>query len=726
MTWFDALPSRVSAWAKRLSVGALGAWSCLALSTLVAGGRAPSPMAALFVFGVLAACLMPMLAVGALLLAPLPRASPAARASWPLRQLGLLILGQFALTAALAQLLAVPAAGLVPERYAFHAEIGRLVAWHASSALVALGSLWLLRRRAAYPFWTWGVLHLAVRVLTDGDVALIAPGREHWIDLGSAVLYLSAFSVGTTAGPTLARLRLALLTIAVACALTTIGLLDRAHRARAELSQNYPSLASMLSLARSLLDLDGDGFASMLGGRDCDDDDPLVDPTVLELVGNGLDDNCTGGDLKQHTARGPARRVAKLQHNVVLVTIDALRADALSLRNAPDDPMPRLRDFGRRGAVFSRAYVAAPFTQDSLHSLLTGNYPMNMTHGNRWMGTEPDLAGLLGQLGYTTQVVQQIVFRESGQPDASRARSGRPHWGRYRFYENFHHVDYELAPKNFGNRGITSEETTTRAIAHFDRLDRAGRPFLLWVHYYDPHAEYMPRPGTPFPGTSAKARYWQEVWSTDKALGRLFAHLEAAGHFDRGLLALTGDHGESLGENGRHGHAICLAEHCLRTVLVLRGVSIPPGVYGTRVRVFDLFPTLLELAAGVLVDSDAETLSSIWREGRSADRDVFARTSYEARVLRAAAIIGPWKLTDDVLAGTLALHQLEHDPGESSNLIEAHPERAAVLRQRMGEVWDRSMNDRLMKQRSRDILRKLCREGDPRACVAEHRPPEQR
>jgi arylsulfatase A-like enzyme len=714
MTRFKAAARRVSNWAKRLGAGALAAWVCLVCSALASAGPPPSPTVALFVLGILAACMMPMLAACALLLSPLPIAKPAARAPWSLRAAGLLVLGQAAATIVLAQLLATPAALLVPERLAFHAEIGRIAGWHAASAIAAAASVWLLRKRQTFPFWTLGVLHLGVRIWTDGDVALVAPGREHWIDLGSALLYLAVFSAGDSGAPALARIRLVLLPIAVACALATFGLLGSAHRSRAELSTSYPAPASLLTLARTQLDLDGDGFASMLGGTDCDDDDPLVDPTAIELVGNGLDDNCTGGDLARHAPRRPARRVAKLQHDIVLVTVDALRADALVLREAPDAPMPRLREWSRQGAVFTRAYVTAPYTQDSLHSLLTGNYPMNMTHGRRWLGTEPDLAEVLSHVGYTSQVIQQVVFRESQEETVPRNRAR----GRYRMYANFDQVDDVLARENFSNRGVTSEQTTTRAIAHFDRLRGAGRPFLLWVHYYDPHAEYMPRAGTPFTGTGRKARYLQEVWSTDKAIGRLVSHLEAAGHFERGLLALTGDHGESLGENGRHGHATCLAEHCLRTVLVLRGVSIPSAVFDARVRVFDLFPTLLELAAGVLIDRDAESLAGVWRAGRRADRDVFARTFYEARVLRRAALIGPWKLTEDVIAGSLALHQLERDPLERSNLIEAQPRRAALLARRMGEVWDRSFNDQILRLRSRQLLHELCRDGDRRACLA--------
>jgi arylsulfatase A-like enzyme len=718
MIWFDASARRVSSWAKRLSVGAIGAWSCLACSTLVAGGPPPSAMVAVFGLGVLASCTMLMLAAAALLLSPLANADTTASEPWPFRGLGLLVLGQIAVAAALAQLLWAPAAWLVPERLAFQAEIGRIVAWHAGSALAAVGSFWLLRRRTAFPFWTWALLHLGARLLTDDELAMVAAGREHWVDLGSALFYLAVFSASDTRVRAISRLRLVLLPVAVVCALATLGSIDRSHRSRAELATTYPALASLLSLAQPLLDLDGDGFASMLGGRDCDDDNPLVDPLAMEIIGNGVDDNCAGGDLQRYTARPAARRVASLQHDVILVTVDALRSDALSFSDGPKAPMPRLRDWSRRGAaVFTRAYVAAPYTQDSLYSLLTGNYPMNMTHGGRWLGSEADLPKLLARAGYTSQIVQQIIFKETGHGSESRGTTSRGQ-ARYRLYANFDSVDDDLVPENVHNRGVTSEQTTTRAIAHFERLRGAGRPFLLWVHYYDPHAEYMPHAGSPFPGTSVKARYWQEVWSTDKAIGRLLSHLEAAGHFERGVLALTGDHGESLGERGQYGHATCMSEHCLRTVLVLRGVSVVPGTYTARVRVFDLFPTLLELAAGIRVDRDAESLTSLWRKGPASDRDVFARTFYEGRFLRRVAIIGRWKLTEDVFAGSLSLHDLERDPGETTNLIEARPERAAALAQRMGEVWDRSMNDRILQERARSMLHELCRAGDRRACMA--------
>ncbi len=71
-----------------------------------------------------------------------------------------------------------------------------------------------------------------------------------------------------------------------------------------------------------------------------------------------------------------------------------------------------------------------------------------------------------------------------------------------------------------------------------------------------------------------------------------------------------------------------------------------------------------------------------------------------------------------MLAGSLSLHDIERDPAETTNLIEAEPRRAASLAQRMGEVWDRSMNDRLMQERARSVLHELCRAGDRSASAA--------
>ena len=181
-------------------------------------------------------------------------------------------------------------------------------------------------------------------------------------------------------------------------------------------------------------------------------------------------------------------------------------------------------------------------------------------------------------------------------------------------YAGFSAVDDDLAPENRGLQGITSEQTTTRFIRHLEQLARGNRPFLAWVHYFDPHAEYLERDGTPFPGETRRGRYLQEVFATDRELGRLFDWLEQRGYFESGYVFVFSDHGELIDDRGRYGHARWVDEGVLRGVLVARGPGVAKGRYDTRVRTLDVYPTALELAAGMRAPCDGTSLADIWRD----------------------------------------------------------------------------------------------------------------
>jgi arylsulfatase A-like enzyme len=264
-------------------------------------------------------------------------------------------------------------------------------------------------------------------------------------------------------------------------------------------------------------------------------------------------------------------------------------------------------------------------------------------------------------------------------------------------YRGFTDVDIELAARHQGYRAVTSAETTVRAIASFDRARSVGKPFFFWVHYMDPHLEYMPHAGTPFPATTMRDRYHQEVWSTDRELGKLLRHIEASGFTDDGITVVTADHGEQLDSGS--GHAYFVTEDVLRTPLVLRARGVPAGVLTTRVRTIDLYPTLLELTAGIGAGGAGTHLAPVWQGRERNDRDVYARASYKDVSLR-AALVGRYKVVHDLKTGQRSLHDLRGD-GERSDLLAREPAIAADLALRMGRVWDTAMNDVVLQRKLR-------------------------
>lgn len=598
-----------------------------------------------------------------------------------------------AITAASA-LFARPLTALVPIQLGFRPAIASVIALHAGVGLgAALGAAAFARGAPgqAYPSWLVALAHLAVRALTASDLALFAQGRETLIDVLSLCFVFACFAAAPRRAST-AWLRRGMLAAGCAAALATLLVLNASAGQRAALAASQPGATGIATWLRGRFDLDGDGFASVLGGNDCDDSDPSIQPAGLERVGNGIDDNCSGGDLRQYVPPPPPRlRANGPRRNLLLITVDAMRADVSGPDQTPPYPMPQLRAFAAHAAVFARTYVQAPYTSDSLQSLITGHYPMNMTAGGHWLGSEPDMPKLLRGAGYATQALHSLWLRDPNTKQVAETST---------FLFDFEAVDRTLAERNRDPLATTSADITERALMHLAELRAQGRPFFLWVHYFDMHAGYAPRSGTPFSDRTVRERYLQEAYATDADLGRLLRALEASGFYDNGIVAVTGDHGEMLGEHGHYQHALFMDEACLRTTLFLRGPGLPAGRYDTRVRLIDVAPTLLDLASGIEVTADGRSLVPVMSGGERADRDVFVRSIYAGRMYRRAALIGPWKLVQDVVANTFNLYRVDRDPGEQDDLAAAQPALRDRMLWQLGHVFDLAMNDRVLSSRA--------------------------
>lgn len=580
----------------------------------------------------------------------------------------------------------------IPQQLAHHAPIARVVGAHLAVLLSVVIVVLASRRglgNARFAFWTLVPLHVLARLFTRDDLALIAPGQDFAVELASVLFCVLAATRWDERSPSARELRtgapamLGALLLAFAYALLQPSALSA-------LAAQFPGPASAFSELRAAYDLDGDGFAAVLGGGDCDDDEPLVSPMALELVGNGVDDNCMGGDLQSYLPPASVTRSADApQHSLVLIVVDTLRADAVAGGKRPA-PMPQVDRFARQAAVFERMYAQAPYTTQAMRALMTGYYPMSLSTFEVSLGMEPTLAARLRSVGYQTSAIAQF---EEVELDSRASRQVSS------LLVDFERVDWSLRARNRDFRGVTSRETTERALAELARLRSDPRPFFLWVHYFDPHAEYQPHAGTPFAADTLAGRYWQEVFATDRELGRLLAELEQSGFYRDGYVVFTSDHGELLGERGRFQHALWLDEEALRVPLVVRGPSVPAGRYRARVRQIDVAPTLLELAAGIRAPSSGRTLESVWRGAERSDRDSVAITSYDRRVIKRAVWQEQWKLELDLVAGSRVLYDLSAAAGASTDVSASHPQIVSQLEQRMGRIWDRAMNDRVLAQR---------------------------
>jgi arylsulfatase A-like enzyme/Flp pilus assembly protein TadD len=343
--------------------------------------------------------------------------------------------------------------------------------------------------------------------------------------------------------------------------------------------------------------------------------------------------------------------------NVVLITIDTLRADRLGRGLTPN--IDRL---AARGVSYAGVRATVPLTLPSHVSLMTGAIPP--VHGVRENGVvfdrkTPTLARVFSDAGYTTGAfVGAFVLNR-----------------RFGLAEGFETYDDEVRRDPARAERLEAErpagEVVDAAAAWLQRQDGGGRPFFLWVHVYDPHAPYAPP--ADFERQSGKSGYDAEVAYVDAQIGRLLSTIDGQGLNDSTLVVLTSDHGESLGEHGEETHGMLLYDGALRVPLIVTGADV------TRTSAApchqDVAALILDLS-GQAARTPASMSRPGAREGEGAatiECAAYSETRYPRRAgwhALAALSDSRWKL---IRSSEQELYDLSSDPSESQNVASAHP-----------------------------------------------------
>jgi arylsulfatase A-like enzyme/Tfp pilus assembly protein PilF len=294
------------------------------------------------------------------------------------------------------------------------------------------------------------------------------------------------------------------------------------------------------------------------------------------------------------SAPAQADLVRRRGQNVLIVTIDTLRADALSVYGGPAKT-PALDALARGGVRFTFAHAHAVLTLPSHTSILTGLYPyqhgVRENSGYRVAPGAPTMATLLKRAGYATGAFI----------------GGFPLHARFGLNQGF-----DLYDDRFGETGAPTEfvmpERPASSVVPLARAwiaarSREASPWFAWVHLFDPHAPYRPPP--PFDAEYASRPYYGEVASADHELAPLLDDVRAASR--QTFVLVTGDHGESLGEHGEATHGLFAYEATLRIPLIMaelgggrpgaamgQGSNASGEVCAVPVRHVDLLPTVLD------------------------------------------------------------------------------------------------------------------------------------
>ena len=358
--------------------------------------------------------------------------------------------------------------------------------------------------------------------------------------------------------------------------------------------------------------------------------------------------------------------------NILLVTIDTLRADALGSYGGRA-ATPNLDALASRGARFTFAHGHAVVTLPSHASILSGRYPyehgIRDNTGYRFEAARPTIATLLKSAGFATAAFI----------------GGFPLDRRFGLAGGFDIYDDKLDPASSTDPGERERRADAVVASATKWIAGQQGKWLAWVHVYDPHTTYAAP--AEWAARYPDAPYLGEVAWTDSALGPLLNLLDDQPR--NTLIIVTADHGESLGEHGETTHGVFAYESTLRVPLIIaetvgrdRRTKAPRGVViDTPARHVDLLPTILEAAAVPATSPLAGTsLKDVIAKGSGDDRPSY----FEAMT---PAVTRGWAPLRGLISGRQKyidlplreLYDLAGDPREATNLITVQPDRVQVF-----------------------------------------------
>jgi arylsulfatase A-like enzyme len=398
------------------------------------------------------------------------------------------------------------------------------------------------------------------------------------------------------------------------------------------------------------------------------------------------------------------------RYNFVILLVDALRRDHLSIYGYGRQTSPRLAQLAGESIVFDHSFAQSFCTNLSVTSLFTSRFP---------------LEAKVRASGYFEIKKALVTFpqrlQQAGYRTAAFSANPLVNWD-YGYEAGFDTFYQNRAPGE-----ILNEEAVRWLKAN------GGEPFLLYLHYMDVHAHYQPPAN--FRSLFLPAGYLptdKKVWNgeasslnsrieeqgyvlprqdldylmglydggiahADSCIGSLLAELKKMGSYNNTVIVVLADHGEEFLDHGKLEHTPQLYNELVRVPLILR-LPASAGRRGERVssqvRLLDVYPTLMELA-GLPIPSDIRGQSLL---AAKAEREAYAESPSLA-----AISAGGWKLIDKPGEDRDELYNFAREPAEKNNLIASHPEKAAALRARIARLSQGKNSAVAARQKLKDI-----------------------
>jgi len=383
---------------------------------------------------------------------------------------------------------------------------------------------------------------------------------------------------------------------------------------------------------------------------------------------------CGSGTFGQSSHGTSAKAPPKT--DVLLITIDTLRADHIGVYGYKRAETPTIDGLARSGLLFEHAYSQVPLTLASHTSLLTGTYPFhNGVQDFTGIPLSPNIRSVAQALeaqGYdTAAVVSSYVLDRS--------------WGLDRGFKLYYDV-FKGSSFLENDPGLVERKAGDSVDQALKWLRRPrSKPFFLWLHLYDPHSGY--NPPEPFRSRFADAPYDGEIAYADHELGRLIAYLRQRGLYDRMLIIVASDHGESLGEHGEKEHGFFVYHSTLHVPLAVK----PPLVSGFKphavsdpVPIMGIAPTILStLKLHDPIERQFETESLLATKSSDA-APVYSESFYSFSSFGWSPVRTVNNRSYQFMeAPKPELYDLRNDPEQKRNLIAELPAISSVLSEQL-------------------------------------------
>ena len=380
--------------------------------------------------------------------------------------------------------------------------------------------------------------------------------------------------------------------------------------------------------------------------------------------------------LSSEAQSAPPKPRAQSHPNVILITMDTLRADHLGCYGDKQIETPTLDALARDSVVFDRAIVQVPLTWPSHTAILTGTYPFQ--NGVQDFTAHPlspqfrTLAQAFKQAGYATgAVVSSFVLDRS--------------WGLARGFDYYDDAfsTFAFQQKDIGLVDRKAAESVSHALQWLQKTPK--HPFFLWLHLYDPHSPYDPP--EPYRTQYHDHLYDGEIAYADHELGRLITWLKSAHLYDNTTIAFLSDHGESLGDHGEKEHGFFIYDATVRVPLIVKPPAAtkrrPPRI-AAPVESIAVAPTLLGLAGVKDVIEKQFQAGSLLAESDKSDNAAYSETFYPFSSFGWSPLhaleTSRYHFID---APQPELYDLAADPDEKTNLAAGQNATVAVLKDKL-------------------------------------------